>query len=215
MSLINDALKKVSEAERGKPAAPQTDFEMRAMQPVAYEKRSPHLLWLSAALFIGAIGIAVFVFAKSRTVTAVSPTAKTANAVGETQVTVNKVAKPPIEEKAPTAEGSKVATAVIEPSTPAAVPAVNPSNTIAIATPASPVQAAPTPAQPVAAPVPAGPTFRLKGILYTKNPTALINEASVQVGGEVDGATVTKIESTSVTLDYQGKTTILKLAAKK
>ncbi|MGZ4988923.1 MAG: hypothetical protein ACXWBP_12815, partial [Limisphaerales bacterium] len=68
-------------------------------------------------------------------------------------------------------------------------------------------------AQPAPVIAPASPTFRLKGILYTKSPTALINEASVQVGGEVDGATVTKIESTSVTLDYQGKTTILKLGA--
>jgi len=189
MSLINDALKKVSEAERGKPAPVQPDFEMRAVQPAPYESRPTHLLWLSVVLFIGAIGVGYYLFAKSRSATP--------QTVGEQSV---KVAK------SSTAVGEAKISAVEAPKITA--PQVNVPN--AAATPVTP-EVSPVPAQPV--PVSVGPKFRLKGILYTKNPTALINGASVQAGGEVDGAIVTKIESTSVTLDYQGKTTILKLGA--
>lgn len=216
MSLINDALKKVSEAERGKPAAPQTDFETRAMQPVAYESRSSHLLWISAALFLAAICVAGFVFVKTRTPASPAIAAKAAPASSEVPKTIPTATEPKVvsPEKV-IAETSTVQTAKASTVSPNADTTLTNSVTAANATPAPTGQAAPAPAQPEPVAPPAGPVFRLKGILYTKNPTALINEASVQVGGEVDGATVTKIESTSVTLDYQGKTTVLKLAAKK
>jgi type II secretory pathway component PulC len=192
MSLINDALKKVSEAERGKPQSQPVDFEMRAMQPV-YEKRPQPLIWISVALLAGAIGVATLMFAKQRQTAGV---ATALPAVTRSAPAVVEEAKPQVVE----------AVAAVAPST----------NAISPATQAPTVQAALTPAQPapVLAAASAGPAFRLKGILYTKNPTALINEASVRVGGEVDGATVTKIEETSVALDYEGKTITLKLAAK-
>lgn len=183
MSLINDALKKVSEVERGKPQGQPVDFEMRAMQPAPYEKRPQHLLWVSIALLAGAVGVATFMFAKQRptTVVARSVAPKTRN---ESAKVMPVAAPAPVESPKP-----QVAKAV---------------------SPASISPAAPTPA-----PVPVGPSFRLKGILYTKNnPTALINEASVSVGGEVDGATVTKIEATMVALEYEGKAITLKLGAK-
>lgn len=200
MSLINDALKKVSEAERGKPQAQPVDFEMRAMQPV-YEKRPQPLIWIFVALLAGAIVVATFVVAKQHR----TPVVATASPIvaENTPVESKKPAVPvPVESSKPQA---------VEP-----VAAAAPSTAISPATPAPTAQAALTPAQPapVPAPAPVGPAFRLKGILYTKNPTALINEASVRVGGEVDGATVTKIEETSVALDYAGKTITLKLAAK-
>ncbi len=187
MSLINDALKKVSEAERGKPSAAQADFETRAMQPV-YQERSNHLFWVSVALFVGAIGVVGFVYAKSRTAAPEPVAVQPAKVVPEAQPIVAKIAA---------TEPAKAVAPQADVPVPAALTL---SNTTVTATPA-----------PVTAP--AVPTFRLKGILYTKNPTALINEGSVQVGGEINGATVTKIESTTVTLDYQGKTTVLKLGA--
>jgi cytoskeletal protein RodZ len=207
MSLINDALKKVSQAERGKPQVQPVDFEMRAMQPV-YEKRPPHLLWISIALLAGVIGVATFVFAKqhqTRIVATAPPVAPQSIAEPTkalpTEVKIASTPAPVESAKAP----------VVEIAAPAA-----PTAPISPATPAPAVPVALTPAQPapVIAPASASPAFRLKGILYTKNPTALINEASVHVGGEVDGATVTKIEATTVALDYEGKTITLKLAAK-
>jgi hypothetical protein len=203
MSLINDALKKVSQAERGTPQAQPVDFETRAMQPTAYEKRPHNLLWISVALLAGVIAVATFVFAKQRQTPAVATTSPVVPKVAEVpkaKPTESKTVAAPISGESPKSP-------VVE-----AAPAAATTNTISPATPAPAAQAALTPAQP--APVPAGPAFRLKGILYTKNPTALINEASVHVGGEVDGATVTKIEATSVALDYEGKSITLKIAAK-
>jgi hypothetical protein len=215
MSLINDALKKVSEAERRSHAAAQgqnaaaaaPDFEAQAMQPVHYDNRASHWLWISVASFVAAVGVAIYLYALSLQPTSLASSKRPSAS--------RNVAK-------------QAATAAVEAPTPqpavavaAAVPAQSTvSNTIANAPPAPVVPAAPAPTQPapvvalVPAVVPVGPVFRLKGILYTKNPTALINEASVQAGGEVDGATVTKIDATAVTLEYQGTTTVLKLGAK-
>jgi hypothetical protein len=178
MSLINDALKRVSEAERGKPPTVQPDFETRAMQPTMHEKRPAHLLWFSVALLIGAVGVGYYVFPKSKSPIPESVKRQPAKVAPESQSLVGKPTKTDAGEPK-----------IVAPQ--ASVPAAQPEP------------------EPVA--VPASPTFRLKAILYTKNPTALINEASVQAGGEVDGATVTSIESTSVTLDYEGKTIVLKL----
>jgi hypothetical protein len=208
MSLINDALKKVSEADRGKahsqgqgPTVAQPDFETRAMQPVVYQSRPSPVLWISIMLFIGAVGVAGFVYAKTRSTHA--PVAVQATPAAETKpVAATIVAAEPVEQQPKAPEPISAASAT--------------SNAIANATPAPVAPAALTPAQPAPAPVvvPVGPIFRLKGILYTKNPTALINDASVQAGGEVDGATVTQIDATSVTLQINGKTKVLKLGAK-
>ncbi|MGZ4973938.1 MAG: hypothetical protein ACXWDN_14350, partial [Limisphaerales bacterium] len=143
MSLINDALKKVSEAERGKPSAPQPDFETRAMQPVSYQERPAYLFWISLALFVAAIGVAGFVYAKSRT------------AAAQAQPIVAQTA----------AEIPAVATAVKEPpkvvAAQASVPApavVTTSNTTSTVTLAPTAQVAPAPAQPAPVIAPASPT---------------------------------------------------------
>jgi cytoskeletal protein RodZ len=211
MSLINDALKKVSQAERGKPQTPPVDFESRAMQPAVYEKRSHNLAWISIALLAVAIVVAALIFAKHRQTPAVTSSSavvpKIVAEVPKATVTEIKIAAAPAPAESPK-------TPVAEPSSAAVVS----TNTISPATPAPAAQAALTPAQPAPAPAPASiaqaPVFRLKGILYTKNPTALINEASAHVGDEVDGATVKKIDATAVALEFEGKTITLKLAAR-
>lgn len=207
MSLINDALKKVSEAERGKSQTPP-DFEMRALQPAPDENRSRHLLWIPAILLVGVIGIVALVVTRQRHSDVVPVASVAAKPVTEAEKPVSA----PVEAKtspvvaAVAVQPPERRTTEVVPATPAS------TDTIAIATPAPVVKAAPAPAlTPV---TPPAPTFRLKGILYTKNPTALINDASVHVGGEVDGATVTKIEPTAVAIEYEGKAITLKIAAR-
>jgi type II secretory pathway component PulC len=197
MSLINDALKKVSEADRGKAqavATPQPDFETRAMQPVVYEDRPMHLLWISIALFMAAIGVAGYLFAKAAseskaTKPAAAPVSNRPDSVANTD--------------------SKISQIISTIPAPQAVSETK-STAVSPATSAQAASVTPTQPAPVVATASSGPTFRLKGILYTKNPTAMINDNSIQVGGEVDGAVVKKIEQTSVTIEFEGKTTVLK-----
>jgi hypothetical protein len=217
MSLINDALKRVSEAERGKPAA-QTDFATASLQPAPYERRTSPLIWIAIPVVVAAIGIGGYLLTKQKqqtqpaAVSIVTTQPQPADAATPLAVTTAR--------SSPTATTSPAPAAIIAPvAEPVSNSPVSPNSQSAnrnpqsdsLSRPEPAAQAAPTPAQPAPATAPSVPTFRLKGILYTKNPTALINDASVHVGGEIDGATVTKIESTTVTLDYQGKPTILKL----
>src|SRR4051812_21958324 len=69
MSLINDALKKVSQAERGKPQPQPVDFETRAMQPAVYERQPQPLLWISIVLLAVVIAVATFFIVGQRQTT--------------------------------------------------------------------------------------------------------------------------------------------------
>jgi outer membrane biosynthesis protein TonB len=204
MSLINEALKRVSEADRGKPQ--KQDFEMRAMQPAAYERRISPVLWVTVPALILAIGIGLGGLLLAKLSQRQSLQAQVIPLMPKTSVADSSAPAP--------AEASKPAAPVVATQSPAAVeqPKPQPAPEPAPAPIAQVAAPAPTPAPaPVATPAP--PTFRLKGILYSKNPTALINNSSIQVGGEIDGATVTKIDRTSVTLEQDGKTTVLRLGA--
>lgn len=216
MSLINDALKRVSEAERGKPA-PQTDFATRSLQPAEYERRSSPALWIMLPVLLVAVGVGGFLLAKQKQ-SPQPPFVSESKVVSQSQAVEPAKAPastpavqptPIVAQAKPTSVADPVAPIAQQPATTSAAAAD--ISTTAHATPAPTAQAAPAPAQPAPAPAPAEPTFRLKGILYTKTPTALINDGSVQVGGEIDGAKVTKIDRTSVELNYNGKMTVLKL----
>jgi cytoskeletal protein RodZ len=218
MSLINDALKRVSEAERGKPAQQQTDFATRSLQPAEYERRSSIALWIILPVLLAAVGVGGFLLAKQKQ--PAQPPSVVAPKAPPQAVAVKSVeeapAVPQVRVATPLAEGKPASVAVPAVATPETPAAASTSaspviSTAADATPAPTAQAAPAPAQPAPAPA---TMFRLKGILFTKSPTALINDGSVQVGGEIDGAKVTKIDRTSVELDYQGKLTVLKLGAR-
>lgn len=61
-------------------------------------------------------------------------------------------------------------------------------------------------AQPETTAAPAEPAFRLQAIYYRfRNPSAVVNGKTVQVGDTVDGATILAIERTSVELEQNGK----------
>lgn len=227
MSLINDALKRVSEAERGKPVQQETDFATRSLQPAEYERRSSPALWIMLPVLLVAVGVGGFLLAKQKQPTQ-DPVVSAAKSPARSEVIEPAQQSAPVQSTTPVAEvkPAPVATHAVASSaapvpTQSAAPTVavttsstsNNISTTAYAPPAPTASVAPTPAQPAPAPV-SGPTFRLKGILYTKNPTALINDGSAQVGGEIDGAKVTKINRTSVELEYEGKITILKLGSR-
>ncbi len=88
---------------------------------------------------------------------------------------------------------------------------------------ADPVQSAPTPraAPPKVAPDPkpstpavekAFPPVKLQGIAFRiKNPSVLLNGKVLELGDELDGLTVKKIERSSVTLEFGGQTKVFPL----
>jgi MSHA biogenesis protein MshK len=83
--------------------------------------------------------------------------------------------------------------------------------------------AAPTSATTIPSPAPAANSlaanadkpaqagFRLKGIIYTTRPLAIINGKTVTLGDHVDGATVFAIGASSVTLLINGEHKTLQL----
>ena len=214
MSLINDALKRVSEAERGKPAE-QTDFATRSLQPAEYERRGSPALWIMLPVLLVAVGVGGFLLAKqaqpAQPTFIVQTKAPAPFPAVQQYTSVLEPKATPAAAAAPSSLAPVVATATATAPTTTIATNVSPT---ANATPAPAASAASAPTQPAPVPVATGPTFRLKGILYTKNPTALINDGSAGVGGEIDGGKVTKIDRTSVELEYQGKVTVLKLGVR-
>jgi len=82
-------------------------------------------------------------------------------------------------------------------SLPAPKPAVA-TSPAATATNVPPPSVAPQPKAP--------PAFRLNGIFYTTvRPSAIVNGQTLQLGDEVDGATVVAIGRTTVTLQIDGQ----------
>lgn len=209
MSLINEALKRVSEADRGKPQ--KQDFEMRAMQPAPYERRMSPLFWVAVPALILAIGIGLGGLLLTKLSQRQSLHNQEVRTVAKSQV--DELSGPAAGETSKTATPVATAPAPLVAEQPKPQPTPVPASEPATQSAAPNQVQAPAPAAPAPIAVPAAPTFRLKGILYSKNPTALINNSSVQTGGEIDGATVTKIDRTAVTLEYEGKATVLRLGA--
>jgi cytoskeletal protein RodZ len=89
-----------------------------------------------------------------------------------------------------------------------------PSGTVSAETrPASTAGSATAP-QPVPEPPaePPKPAFKLQGIFFrTANPSAIVNGRSVWVGSQVDGATVKAINRDNLTIEANGRTTVLTL----
>jgi hypothetical protein len=93
-------------------------------------------------------------------------------------------------------------------SLPAPEPVRPPSAAVASATPADTshtTNSTPTPA------IQGSPVFRLKGIIYSSRPSAILNGQMVSTGDKVDGATVVHVSRTTVTLQINGERKIIEL----
>ncbi|MDB6025936.1 MAG: hypothetical protein JWM68_2159 [Verrucomicrobiales bacterium] len=202
MSLINDALKR-AQAQQKQPASDGAKPHLAAAPPMqTAEQRRP----ASIPVLIPVLIIVILLIAGG--VVTWQLLSKTSAPVAANVVPIPKPVVPSV--PAPIVVAPKPLPVAEAPKIPAPVPETK----VAVPVVAPPAQ--PQPAVVVAAPViPAVPTFpaiKLQGIFFSKsNPTAMLNGKTLPVGGKVDGAIITKIESVSVTLEWNGETKTLEL----
>ena len=200
MSLINDALKRASQAKPSPPAHQQSEPQL---QPVEH-KRSPvvPLLFLLPVLLL-VLALAGWLFIKAwRTESTPkfspiklpvsareAPAAQPIGSFGAPQQNNGFKPEPP----SPQPAGS--ATRMAEASVPA--PASAPTNPpIATADP----------------PPPSFPSVRLQGVFFRlTHPQAMINSKTVSVGDKIANTKVIAITRDSVTLQWNGETKVLTL----
>lgn len=216
MSLINDALKRASEAQKKREATPQPGPTPSgpALVPAESPRRSvPTFLVPSLLVLALALG-AWFLWGwwSARSVPAAAATA---------QPTAMAAARPPAGATAPglapgsAAPGPGVNLTPVERPAPAvrapAPHADKPPKAVA----ASPAATSPAAATPLVAAPPARqefPTLKLQGIYYRlSSPSALINGKTLYVGDEIDDAKLVKIERFNVTMQFGAETRVFKL----
>ncbi len=186
MSLINDALKRASKAERDRPRRTSTPTGMEPV-PAAQSSRLPVVVavvvlaaLLLAGWFFWQLWMARNDFSGANMAANIAPPA------------APHVVPPPVAVKA-----APVAPAAPAPVVAAAPPVVAPP----IAMPAEPPSAAKDsqPAWPV--------NLKLNALLYGKtNAQVLINGNLYRVGDDIKGVVVKKIEQDKVTLEWNGQT---------
>jgi hypothetical protein len=234
MSLINDALKRASKAQKG-GSAPAAGPTMQPALPQA-RPRMPLILVLTLSLAVAA-GCSVWLFLQwsrerdqNRPPTApvlkAPAVAAAANAAGPAKVETNRPADGPAQSKPlpiapPLAAVAAPAAALAKTSAVPTVLSNAKPNTVLHATNSPPavkpavLAAAPAPApasngSPSSAAAPAlarpFPRLKLQGILFSeKRPQAMINDNVCSVGDEVDGARVVKIERRQVVVSWDGR----------
>ena len=176
MSLINDALKRASEADRNRPAQAALPF---SMQPVAATPRT-RISWLLAAIVVAALGLALAGWSFWKWWEATHPIVAT-TPVQPAQMIVAEP-PPPAPKRAPIIqERPAPAPVVVAPSAPA-------------------------PAPPASAPDAWPINLTVKAIFYSKtSPRALVNGRMVETGDKIDGVLVTGILSDRVFVDWKGQ----------
>lgn len=193
MSLINDALKRTQKVARAQKPKRVEELELRpadaSRAPSASRGSGTRVVWVVAVLVI-LCNLTLWLLLKDRT-TKVQVVARS----------VSEVPEPPVTELEP-------ATAAAPEPTPAK-PAPQPVASV-VAT-REPVIVATNPA-PMLAPDTVRPEFKLKTILiHPVRPSAMINNAILFVGDELDGYIVTAIGKGSVTLRKGNDTLVLSL----
>ncbi|MGA2175549.1 MAG: hypothetical protein ABSH38_11270 [Verrucomicrobiota bacterium] len=210
MSLINDALRRASQADRNRPSQAALP---RPMLP-ADAGRNAQISWVLPGIVAVALALAGLFFWKwweaSHPIVAANPALAPASAL--------KVVAAPAPPPAPAAVARETTP---PPPTPVATPAAKPGEaTQAILSydrmtaATAPANAKPAEAIPTAASVEAAwPTeLTLKGIFYSKaNPRALINGKTVGPGESVGGVLVARIEMDRVIVEWNGQTKNLML----
>lgn len=228
MSLINEALKRVKEAQRQAPPAASVGPPLRPIEPVPAPRRS-----LGILLPLGLVGVAlsalflIWTLAKKADSTGGLPVRAQA-AVPQESATARPapeiVSRPP--ETAPA-----VSNASREPSpagSPAAVLAskavpgsatatnstigetTNNSSTVQMANASAQVGSTNSPAAVEAPPQP--PPLKLQGIVFSKRPSAVINGKTLFVGDRIREFRVMAITQDTALLAGGGRTNLLSLS---
>jgi hypothetical protein len=202
MSLINDALKRATQAPSAATGpAPEPNSPM---QPVDYRRTSLPWYFFPSLLLIlaGACWFIVKGLDSSRapglTVHAREPQPATDTASG------------------PNSDPTADLVAAGFPTAPADnsyTPTQLPHRNFSLEDSPAVAPATDTPAPPAAVPESPKPSsFKLQGIFFrATNPSATVNGKNVTVGSRINGATVTSITRDGVTLDAEGQTTVLTL----
>ncbi len=206
MSLINDALKRASEAhhQRGRPGPPGTP-----LQPVHYSRPpSRGVIWLVALLVVTLITAVVFLWKAWQ---------------GETP-------RPAARPATPLRRSSSVAfrTTSAPAASPVAIRGIKVSTNLVLRTAVTDEAISTTAAAPMArieppaettapstnlpAPPPAFPELRLQSIIYRlKRPSAMINGQMAQVGDRIGEALVVEIQRQAVKVEWRGSNRTLSL----
>ena len=108
----------------------------------------------------------------------------------------------------PIAAAQPAPTEAVAASLPAPEPVRTTPAAVASATPAN---RSPTTNSTSAPAIQGSPAFRLKGIIYSSRPSAILNGQMVSTGDKVDGATVVHISRTTVTVQINGERKIIEL----
>ena len=190
MSLINDALRRASQA---KPSPPSEEAAETPLRPADYPPRSPSWLYLALACLLLVLGGSGWFWLRGNN--AADSPAPTSNSV---PVAAREIPAPPTQASSPNptprpgSAGQTLGQSV--PNAAAATASIAPTNALVVE------------AKPVF------PAVRLQGIFFqTSRPSALINAKTVFLGDKVANAKVTAITRDSVSLQWNGETKVLTL----
>lgn len=215
MSLINDAIKKANKANKqkasrapGSGGIPPNDG-MRSARPSA-----PHSSGGMTGMLIVA-GVVIFVLLGGFLL--VLGFQNRAPVPAQTVEDIQPVVIP----DEPASEAGSATTASIDPPDSTPEPVVVHSSIDEVMSEANPLlEEAPTPPaidpEPVTPPKPAGPpefpALKLQGIFYRLNdPSVILNSKTLWIDEVVDGVKVIKIERSTVTVEFDGRTKVLEL----
>lgn len=211
MSLINDALRRASQA---KPPPPPPDSEPEPpLRPVEYRRPSRLPVFLSPVVLL-VLGLAGWFFFKGWQAERVAkstgnnlPVAARELAREEsTRQTQQDTIKPPRSSQSGTEQVSGQRNPVGIGPSGAALAGIGPPPATNIA------PASNAPVVVVEPPKPTFPLVRLQGVFYRpNNPSVVLNGKTVLVGAKVAGAKVMEITRDSVTLEWNGETKVLTL----
>jgi hypothetical protein len=198
MSLINDALKRASQAQRA--ATPPPPAEAPPLTPAAHARPAQWPMVAVPLLLLGVLVVAVWFFQQ-----ALQTSRQRLLAPAQNPVVAREPAAPAHSSPPSPAEAALPPTNPPAPVASLATPVAASSHAaLPVATPAT------NPSVPVAVVPPSPPPLRLKAIFYRPlNPTALINTKSVSVGDRVGDARVIAITRESVSLLQDGQTNVL------
>jgi hypothetical protein len=233
MSLINDALKRASRQQKAAEANRPADGGVQLTAANAGGESRPNIAGIGIVLFCllaggwfymkcksdrapkavpGKVAVGTNAVARAATTSTNKPAPAKSPTIGQTYSNAMASAR---NVTANVLKAQNDAGPMVAEKTNAPPVATNfPPPTLATPPPTSPAQPVQAAAEPVPPPAPVGPfpKLKLQGIFYRLNgATALINNETVQVGSELEGAKVVSISRLEVKVDFHGQTKVLGL----